>query len=389
MSETNSGEEHMTNPNNNESTDNTGSASTDRRGFLKAAGVAGASAVAVAGASHGKFGLAPITPAQADTMSPPKLSEKKWWPSKWGADDQAGASNHITPAKVLDTVKWIKEGKIYKLGHNYESTMPLFGKRVFTLRIPGSPTGGPFGDNRLVYHDEFVTAEIGQVGTQFDGLGHIGIQLGADGDKKEMRFYNGHAAAEFSDPYGLKKLGVENCKPFFTRGHLIDMVAVKGRMMEAGEEISVADVRAALQKQNMSEADFKPGDAIFFHTGWSSLWGKNNDKFNSGEPGMGLEVANWVIEKDLCLTGGDTWAVEVVPNPDKTLAWAVEVVPNPDKTLAFAVHGTLQTKYGIYNHENLVFDDLIADKKYQFVYVFTPVPMAGATGSPGVPIGIT
>jgi kynurenine formamidase len=355
--------------------DDTGSASTDRRNFLKAAGAAGAGAAAVAGATHGKFALAPITAAQADTTSMPKLSDQKWWPSKWGADDQAGASNHITPAKVLDTAKWIKDGKIYKLGHNYESSMPLFGKRAFTLRIPGSPTGGPFGDNRLVYHDEFVSSEIGQVGTQFDGLGHIGIQLGAEGDKKEMRFYNGHAASDFSDAYGLKKLGVENCKPFFTRGHLIDMVAVKGRMMEAGEEISVADLRAGLQKQNMSEGDFKPGDAIFFHTGWSSLWGKNNDKFNSGEPGIGLEVANWVIEKDLCLTGADTWAVEVVPNPDKTLA--------------FAVHMTLQTKHGILNHENLVFDNLIADKKYQFVYIFTPVPITGATGSPGVPIGIT
>ena len=319
------------------------SAATDRRGFLMAAGVAGASAVAVAGATHGKFGLAPITAAQAaDAPTLPKLSPDKWWPSKWGAEDQAGASNHITPAKVLEAAKWIKDGKIYKIGHNYDSKMPLFGARAFTLRIPGSPTGGPFGDNRMVYHDEYVSTEIGQVGTQFDGLGHIGIQLGAEGDKREMRFYNGHAAADFSDAYGLKKLGVENCKPFFTRGHLIDMVAVKGRMMEAGEEISVADVRAALLKQNIAEADIKPGDAIFFHTGWGSLWGKNNDKFNSGEPGIGLDVANWVIEKDLSLTGADTWAVEVVPNPDKTLA--------------FAVHATLQTKHGILNHENLAFD---------------------------------
>ena len=136
--------------------------------------------------------------------------------------------------------------------------------------------------------------------------------------------------------------------------------------MEAGEEISVADLRAALQKQNMSESDIKPGDAIFFNTGWGSLWRKNNDKFNSGEPGIGLEIAKWVIEKDLCLTGGDTWAVEVVPIPDKT--W-----PSP-------VHAELQTKHGIYNHENLVFDELIADKKYQFVYVFIPVPIMGATG---------
>ena len=346
-------------------------ASADRRGFLKAAGLAGA----VAGAGVGKFGLAPITSAAAETSSTPKLSDQKWWPSKWGADDQAGASNHITPTKVLDATKWIKDGKIYKLGHNYESAMPLFGKRAFSLRIVGSPTGGPFGDNRMVYHDEFVATEIGQVGTQFDGLGHIGIQMGAAGNKAEMRFYNGNAAVDFSDAYGLKKLGVENCKPFFTRGHLIDLVPVKGRMMEAGEEITVSDIRAALQKQNMQESDVKPGDAIFFNTGWSAMWKKNNDKYNSGEPGIGLEVAQWVIEKDLCLTGGDTWAVEVVPNPDKTLA--------------FPVHSTLQTKHGIYNHENLFFDELIADKKYQFVYIFTPVPLVGATGSPGVPIGIT
>ena len=148
----------MTDSNKDESVDSA-SASTDRRGFLKAAGLAGVGAVA--GAEHGKFSLSPISSASAAT--PPKLSEEKWWPSKWGADDQAGASNHITPQKVLDAAKWIKDGKIYKLGRNYESAMPLFGKRSFQLRIPGSPTGGPFGENRLVYHDEYVATEIGQL----------------------------------------------------------------------------------------------------------------------------------------------------------------------------------------------------------------------------------
>ena len=77
-------------------------------------------------------------------------------------------------------------------------------------------------------------------------------------------------------------------------------------MMEAGEEITVADLRAALQKQNMQEADIKEGDAVFFNTGWGKLWMKNNDKFNGGEPGIGLEVAKWCIDKGVCLTGGDT-----------------------------------------------------------------------------------
>jgi kynurenine formamidase len=343
--------------------------SSGRRDFLKGAMVAGA----VAGAAHGKFGLAPVTEAQASDM--PKMTTAPWWPSKWGAQDEAGSTNHITPAKVLDAAKWIKDGKTYKIGRVYEAGMPLFGARAFTLRIPGSPTGGPFGDNRLVYHDEFLATEIGQTGTQFDGLGHIGIQLGKNGDKSEMRFYNGFTAADISDAYGLKKLGTEKLKPIFTRGHLIDMQGLRGKIMEAGEEITVEDIRAALRKQNMQESDIKPGDGIFFHTGWGSLWMKNNDRYNSGEPGIGVEVARWVAEKDLCITGADTWAVEVVPNPDKTLA--------------FIVHAELQTKLGIVNHENLVFDDLIADRKYQFVYIFSPAPIKGATGSNGCPIAVT
>ena len=111
---------------------------------------------------------------------------KNW--GKWGADDEAGASNHITPAKVLDASKWIRDGKVYKLGRTYEQGMPLFGQRIFALRIPGGPTGGPFGENKLVYNDEFLASEIGQTGIQFDGLGHLGVQLGKDGDKSETRF---------------------------------------------------------------------------------------------------------------------------------------------------------------------------------------------------------
>jgi hypothetical protein len=53
------------------------------------------------------------------------------------------------------------------------------------------------------------------------------------------------------------------------------------------------------------------------------------------------------------------------------------------------VHGELICKQGILNHENLTFDALIADKKYQFVYIFVPAPIKGATGSNGCPIAVT
>lgn len=338
--------------------------SPDRRDFLLTAGLAGA-----AGLAAGKFGAAPIASAQAQTAPAP------FWPSRWGAGDEKGASNWITPQKVLQAAQLIRDGKIYKLGQTYEAAMPLFGARNFTLRIPGAPTGGPFGSNKLVYNDEYLATEIGQVGTQFDGLAHIGIQMGPDGDKNGMRFYNGVTMQEMGDAYGMKKNGVEKLNPLFTRGMLLDIMAVRGGMMDAGQEITMADVRSALTRQNMSEADLADGDAMFFHTGWSQLWMKNNDRYNSGEPGIGMEVATWLIQKNICLVGAD--------------CWAVEVVPNPDKNLAFVCHAEMQTKNGIFMHENMQFDALLADRKYRFVYCFTPNPVKGATGSTGCPIAIT
>ena len=60
-----------------------------------------------------------------------------------------------------------------------------------------SDVWGPFGtNNMLMYHDEFLCAEIGQVGTQFDGLGHIGTRTKmADGSVQDV-LYNGITAEE-------------------------------------------------------------------------------------------------------------------------------------------------------------------------------------------------
>ena len=155
-----------------------------------------------------------------------------------------------------------------------------------------------------------VATEIGQVGTQFDGLGHIGIQMGADGDKNEMRYYNGFTEAEIGDAYGLKKIGTEKLRPIVARGVLLDVAGAKGvEMLDAGYEITMADVRLALDKQGMKDFKFAEGDAIAFYTGWSKLWKKDNAKFNAGEPGYGMEVARWMAETVKAgVTVADTWA---------------------------------------------------------------------------------
>jgi len=297
-----------------------------------------------------------------------------WWPHPiWGAGDQSGGSNWITPDKVVESLKLVKTGKIYELGQIYERGMPLFGKRTYAMFASQS---GPGGTNNLMGHDDFLCAEIGQVGTQFDGPGHIGMRMTmADGSVKDV-YYNGFTVQDDmgDDRYGLKKLGIENVKPYITRGILMDIAGYKRQeTLPNSYEVTTADVQGALKKQGIDESSIKEGDALFFNYGWSKLW-TEPEKYNLNPPGIGLAVAQWVIEKKAAMVGSDSWPTEVWPNP------------NPD--LRVPVHQELITKNGIFNLENMVFDDLIQDGVYEFLFVFTPIRFKGGTGSPARPIAI-
>ena len=303
-------------------------------------------------------------------------SEKgPWWPHPlWGAGDQAGSSNWITPEKVMEAVKLVENGTIYELGQIYQQGMPLVGDRVYSMRSPASPTGGPFGTNQVIYNDDFLTTEIGQVGTQFDGPGHIGTRLQFEDGSVNDVYYNGFTGDQMYSPYGLRKLGVEHIKPIFTRGILIDIAGYKGvDNLPEKYEVTLADVRGALQRQGLSEADIKNGDAIFFRYGWSIFW-NNPEQYNKPAPGIGMEVGQWVVEKKAAMVGSDQSGLEVGENPD----------PN----LSIPVHQLLITQNGIWNLENLNFDPLIEADVYEFLFIFTPVRFKGATGSPGRPIAI-
>ncbi len=312
-----------------------------------------------------------------DTMETPLGS--KWWPNEqWGADDEAGSTNWFTKPEVVQRgLAETKEGKVYKLGHEYNDKMPLFGQRKWVLRIPGTPSGGPFGGNSVVWHDDFLATEISQVGTQFDGLGHIGVQVGPNGERDKMIFYNGHKESDFATAYGLTKLGAEKLHPIVGRGILFDFAAARGvESMKKGECASMDDVKKALELQGMADFKFMEGDIVLFRYGWESHW-ENPAVFNDGQPGICLDVARWVAEEiKVGATGGDNWA-------------ATDPVPYPDEPgCVFCLHQFLQTRHGIVNQENLALKQLADDKTYVFTYIFSPSPITGATGSNGSPIAI-
>ena len=300
-------------------------------------------------------------PAAAQTPAGPQ-----WWPSQWGPEDERGAANRLTPAKVLEAVSLIREGRIYELGRPYETGMPLFGNRHYSLTIPGLPTVITGGENGVVFNDELVSGEIGQIGTQFDGLGHVGTEM--DGD---YVFYNGFKLSEFGTSYGLTKLGVEKVGAIFTRGVLVDVARYKGVERLAPEYIiTIEDIQGTLE---MEDVEIRPGDAVIFHTGWGQLWMVDNDAYGASEPGPGITAIKWLAEQDIFMTAADNYAMEAAPGE------------NPARPIEG--HQWLLSR-GIYNLENLDLSELAADQVYEFAFIFSPVKLVGATGSPGNPIAV-
>jgi len=326
--------------------------------------------------------------------------DENWWPSEFGADDKYGALNYITPEKRLEAVKLVKQGKTLTLGMPYQQGMPLVSGRTFTLLIPGAgrPMWGPmrWQDEKfkLSFNDEIVTSEIGQVGTQFDGLGHPMIWVnGSNGWVEGNYMYNKRRLEDTSNGHGLQANGVENAANigFFTRGIMIDVPALRGvQRLEKGDEVTVNDFKAALKKQGIADAG--KGDVVLIRTGWIQLWKsyldedgkiagspdeirKVNDEYNSSEPGVSAELCEYLAGRKIAMLLADQGAIEPVDN-----------TRGPGPVPFGYCHMNLVVRRGIYLFENIDMEGLSHEQVYEFLFTWAPLKLVGATGSPGNPI---
>ena len=297
-------------------------------------------------------------PAAAQSWTPPPPEER--CPSRWGADDERGAGNHMGPETVLKAARLIQTGRVIELGQVLRPSMPL-GARHFDLYM--KPTGPFTGSNRRGSNEELVVAEMGQVGTQFDGFTHQTI-----GDS----LYNCVDMNEVMTRDGFTRLGIENVGTLMTRGVLIDVAALKGvDMLPDTYEITVDDLRQALDRQGVA---LEPGDAVLIHTGWGVLWDSDPDRFMATNPGIGVAAAEWLVEHDPMLLGADNQPVEVSPNPD------------PEVSLP--IHQIMLVVHGIHLVERMRLDELAAAGVHEFAFVVQPLKIEGATGSTVVPVAI-
>ncbi|WP_375457902.1 cyclase family protein [uncultured Enterovirga sp.] len=295
----------------------------------------------------------------APTWSPPP--ENVRCPSKWGAGDERGSANHMKPAAVVEALKLVKTGEVIELGHVLGQTMPFFGTRRFDVHA--KRTFMNTGTNRRGSNEEIVVAEIGQVGTQFDGFAHQTV---------ENSWYNCVKVDENVTRGGFSKYGIHGVGSLVARGVLIDVAGLKGvETLPDAYEITVQDLEDALRKQNLT---IKPGDAIIVNTGWGRLWGKENARFVKSCPGLGVKAAEWLIAKDPLLLGSDNWPVEVSPNPDSNLSLPVH-------QLALVVHG-------VHLLENMKLDELVQKGVSEFAFMMQPLKIQGGSGSTVAPVAM-
>jgi len=286
------------------------------------------------------------------------VSAQNCAPSKWGADDEIGAANLITPASTLQAAKLVKKGESHPLGIVIDPNMPAFAPRKMMLQVVqpdqqfGRSMASDFGWD-VSYNDDAAQLWWG-IGPQLDGLGHMG-------ESKE--YYNCNQGEDFAQLTGLTKLGIHQIPPIIGRGVLIDMAKHFGvSHLAGGQGITRAALEAAMKAQNV---ELKRGDIILLHTGWTDAKLQSKpQEWVSSEPGLTNDAAVFLAEQSPVAVGADTWGLDAIP-------------PVEGDKINYG-HVTLLKHHGIYILETMNTGRLAREGVNEFMFVLGQARVKGA-----------
>jgi kynurenine formamidase len=300
---------------------------------------------------------------------------------RWGPDDQLGTVNLITADKVREAAALAKAGKTNSLSMPYDARGPQNGylgrsnPRLYQLLSgPGYLVGeqhnlethtlteltNSTGQPTAGFYDDVLVMPT-QSGTQWDALCHVFWR---------GQMYNGHSAAD-AGTAGSRSNGVQNYTgKIVTRGVFVDLPAYRGvDTLEPGYAITTDDLDEYLAAKNL---DIRPGDALIIRTGFMAARRGNWGDYAGGpSPGLSLHTAPWLRDNDVAAVATDTWGIEVLPN--EIDVWQpLHVVGLAHTGLAFGEMFDLDA----------LSEDSRADGIYEFMFVASPLPLTGASGSP-------
>jgi kynurenine formamidase len=290
--------------------------------------------------------------------------------ARWGPADQRGAANLLTAEKRLAALHSVRQGRIYDLSHEISMGAPFLvpNQTPFLMSIWASwrdsirrrRQAGALNDAGANVERIEMTAHVG---THIDALGHF---------SKGDRLYNDLPAADTVTDWGLLKLGIEQAPPMITRGVLLDLAGIDGGAhLAPGRAITPEELARAADAARVA---IEPGDIVLIRTGWGRYFGLDNAKYLAGEPGIDVPAAQWLTRQGVVAIGCDNMAVEVLPNPNRTLA--------------MPVHQHALVEAGVHLIENLMLEELAADRLASFCFILLATKIRGATGAPVRPVAL-
>ena len=277
---------------------------------------------------------------------------------RWGAADERGCLNLITPEGIKKAADLIKIGKVYSLAVPLEAGGPQWPPRpkvwkVTDFQNPSSGRGGA-GDAVMLHSHS---------GTHLDALCHIWY---------DNQLYNGFSAAEHVTSAGASRNAIDNVPFIVGRGVLLDVATWKGvDNLELGEPVTAADNDRCAAAQHVA---VRPGDIVLVRTGWLRVFLKDRALFDSGEPGIDESTLPWLKQHDVVAVGADNHAVE-----------ALKQIP----PTGLPIHQAAIRDLGLYLAEALNLEELAVDKAYESFLVLAPLRLTGGAGSPLNPVAIT
>lgn len=277
-------------------------------------------------------------------------------PSPWGADDQIGAANRVTPERTAAAAKLVKKGISHPLGIVIEPGMPAYPPRYTQLQVvqPNQQFNADLGVGwEASSNDDVLQMWLG-TGPQLDGLGHMG---------EAGEFYNCNQGKDFSIITGLTKLDISGIPPMVGRGVMIDIAKQMGvDSLQAGQPITSDDIKAAMKSQGVTVGE---GDVVLLHTGYTDATLKQNPSLWAGSiPGITNEASTFLAGLKPMAVGADTWGLGAVP-------------PRAGDKI-FYDHVVLLKQHGIYILETMNTGRLADEGVHEFMFVLGQARLKGA-----------
>jgi kynurenine formamidase len=277
---------------------------------------------------------------------------------RWGADDERGTLNLLTPERVRAAAGLVRHGRVYSLGLDLSAEAARTPSRSPVWhRATRSEQPGPAmssADDIILLHTHTAT--------HLDALCHVWV---------EGQLYNGYPSSEIGHQ-GAARNGVHNVRSLVARGLLLDVAAHRGvDHLEPGQVVPAAELDDVARAQGVEP---RAGDVVLIRTGWIRMMGQDRTRFDRfEEPGPGRDAVEWFRRHDLAGLGADNAAVEVLP---------------PEDGVRMALHVGVIRDLGGYLIEFLNLEELAADRVHEFLFVLAPLRILRGIGSPVNPLAI-